>query len=109
MRTFYRIVQNNPPTPWDFTWNEARRRQPRRPLLPAQRRLWRGLSHFDTLEAARAAARQTPALGAFIAEVVLPDDVGVEVEQTGRAGHYTIWASPGRMLGSVRRVLPVEE
>jgi len=106
-RAFYRIIRDEQATHWDFMSNEARRRQPRRPLLPTQRRLWRGLSHFDSLEIARAAARQTPSIGSFIAEIVVPDDAEIEIEQTGRPGHYTIWASPGRMLGYVRRVFPV--
>jgi hypothetical protein len=108
VRTFYRIIRTDSATLWDFTSNEARRRQPRRPLRSAERRLWRGLSHFDTLAAANAAARQTPALGQYIAEVVLPDDTDIQVEQTGRAGHYTLWGSPGRLLGYVRRIEPVE-
>ena len=44
-----------------------------------------------------------------MAEIVVPDGAEVEIEQTGRAGHYTIWGSAGRMLGYVQRVLPVEE
>lgn len=108
VRILYRVVQTDPPTLWDFTSNEARRRRPRRPLDTVGRRLWRGLSHFDTLEAARAAARNTPALGHFVAEIAVPDDDSVEVERTGRAGHYTMWGSPGRLLGYVRRVVPVE-
>jgi hypothetical protein len=109
VRTFYRIVKTDPPTAWDFTSNEARHRQPRRPLNPEGQRLWRGLSHFDSLEAARAASLHTPALGSFIAEVTVPDDADVEIEQTGRAGHYTIWGSPGRMLAYAGRTVPVAE
>jgi hypothetical protein len=73
------------------------------------RRLWRGLSHFDSIDAARAAARHTPTLGAYIAEVEIPDDAELEIEQTGRASHYTIWGPPARLPGYVRRVVPVEE
>jgi hypothetical protein len=79
-------------------------------LRSAEQRLWRGLSHFDTLEAARAAARQTPALGPFIAEVVIPEDEDdIHVEQTGRAGHHTVWGSPARLLRYVERVVAVTE
>ncbi|MCC7369208.1 MAG: hypothetical protein IT306_12340 [Chloroflexi bacterium] len=109
MRRFYRIARDNPPTAWDFTSNEVKGRQPRRPLLPSQRRLWRGLSHFDTLDAARAAALNTPALGKYVVEVDIPDDADVEIEQTGRPGHFTIWASPVQLLRCLGRVVPVAE
>jgi hypothetical protein len=109
VRSFYRIVRTDPSTLWDFTSNEARRRRPRRPLDSEGRRLWRGLSHFDAIAAARGAARHTPVLGASMAEVEIPDGADLEVEQSGRAGHYTIWGSPARLLGYVRRVVRVEE
>jgi hypothetical protein len=109
VRSFYRIVRTDPSTLWDFTSNEARGRRPRRPRDSEGRRLWRGLSHFDSIDAARAAARHTLALGAYIAEVEIPDGADLEIEQTGRAGHYTISGSPARLLGYVRRVAPVEE
>ena len=109
VRSFYRIVRTDLPMLWDFTSNEARGRRPRRPLDSEGRRLWRGLSHFDSLDAARAAALHTPNLGAYIAEVEIPDDADLEIEQTGRAGHYTIWGSPARLLSSVRCVVPVAE
>jgi len=109
VRRFYRIVRGNQATLWDFSSNEARGRRPRRPLDTEGRRLWRGLSHFDTLAAAQAAARRTPELGQFIAEIAVPDDTDVDIEQTGRAGHYTLWGTPGRLLSYVRRVMPVAE
>jgi hypothetical protein len=107
--TFFRIVRGDRATLWDFTSNEARGRRPRRPLDAEGRRLWRGLSHFDSLSAARAAARHTPEIGRFIAEIIVPDDAEVEIKQTGRAGHYTLWGTPGRLLSCVQRIIPVEE
>ena len=109
VRIFFRVVRAREATLWDFASNEARGRRPRRPLDAEGRRLWRGLSHFDTLAAARAAASRTPELGEFIAEIAVPDDTDVEIEQTGRAGHYTLWGLPGRLLSYVRRVVPVAE
>ena len=110
MRVLYRIVRSNPPTAWDFTSNEAKGRVPRRPLRAHERRLWRGLSVFDTLDSARAAAQQTPTLGDFIAEIAIPsNDESILIEQTGRIGHYTVWGSPARVLRYVRQVVAVVE
>src|SRR6266540_3057332 len=93
-RVFYRVVRTDPPTLWDCTSNEERGRRPRRQLDAAGRRLWRGLSIFDTAEGARQAARTTPGLGSFIARLEIPPGALLEIERTGRAGHHTLWGRP---------------
>ena len=108
-RRFYRIVKTDPPTRADFLSHEARGIRPRRPLNPRDRDRWRGVSHFDTPELARATARAAPHLGAFIAELHIPQGAPIRIEQTGRAGHYDIWADPAFLLASVVSVAPVEE
>jgi hypothetical protein len=104
---FYRVVRTDPPSRLDFTSNEARGRQPRRPLDARGRRLWQGLSAFDTASGARHAARTTPALGSYVARVEIPPGAQVEVEQTGRFGHYTLWGQPADILRMVVAVEPV--
>lgn len=104
---FYRIVRADPPTRWDFASNEERGRQPRRPLDARGRRLWQGLSAFDSAAGARQAAGATPALGSYIARVEIASAAPVEVEHTGRAGHYTLWGRPAELLGMMVAVEPV--
>lgn len=61
---------------------------------------------FATAEQARIEARRRPRLGAFIAEVVLTEDI--RVESTGRRGHHTVWSDPATLVGSVVRAMAVE-
>ena len=55
-----------------------------------------------------AGRRATPALGQYIACLEVPDDANLEIEQTGRAGHYTLWGPPGALLALVVSVEPVD-
>ena len=106
-RVFFRIVRTNTPSPWDFTSNEARGMILRDPT-PETRRMWSGISVYDTLNRARRLAARRPELGRFIAAVRIPDDAPVVIERTGsRAGHHTIWGDPGRLLGWVVGIEPV--
>ena len=104
-RTFYRVVQTDPPTLRDFASHAALGR----PLIdPAYRRRWQGVSVFGTVHQARKKARQYPTLGRFIAELAIPDEAAVQSERTGSANHHTLWASPKVLLACVVAVTPVD-
>lgn len=52
--------------------------------------------------------REYPRLGAFVAEVDVPDE-DMELKRTGRQqGHYTVWGGAEALLTGVRNVLLVE-
>lgn len=65
------------------------------------RRLWRGLSVFDSAAGGRGAAHATSSLGRYIAQMEIRHDGAVEFEPTGRAGHYTVWGRPGDLVAMV--------
>ncbi len=83
----YRTVRHDPPEPGDFLSGEAEGKP--RPIEKYVR-FWRGFSTFDTLEIARVKARRNPAQGKFIAELVIPDDAGIQFEESFGPGHYTV-------------------
>jgi hypothetical protein len=75
---------------------------------PKGLRLWDGLSVYRTVEQARARAQQTPRLGGFIAELVIPPEDSVTFElDNGRNGHCTIWGSPSLLRSFVVSVVPL--
>ncbi len=56
---------------------------------------------------ARRKARAFPAIGAFIAEVEIPEDARVVIERTRGAGHYTVWGNPSELLAHVISVVRI--
>jgi hypothetical protein len=107
IRRLYRVVQSNPPTLDDFTSNEDRGRELTNPT-PERRRLWRGLSCYDSEERARKKATQVPLLGNFIATLEIPSNISVQSEQTtSSTGHHTIWGDPDFIASCVTKVVPV--
>lgn len=66
-----------------------------------------GISAFRQPKQARRHARRYD-LGAFIAEVAVPDEARIERTQRRTAGHFTIWHDPVSLLRSVVRITPVE-
>ena len=110
-RRFFRIVKNNPPSRRDFLSNQARRGEfPAR--LPSHLRRQRdGISVHDTAANARRQARESPWLGAFIAELRLPDPPPVQVrwERTIRNNedHHSLWGDPDELLRTLVAVVPV--
>lgn len=60
-------------------------------MTAQQAEQWRGISVFQTREAAERRARLSPRLGAYVAELSIPAESPARVEQTGRdAEHYTV-------------------
>jgi hypothetical protein len=107
----YRVVRADPPTVADFRSHEARGR-PVPPGAPEEsRRLWSGISVYDTEERARQTARDYPRLGAYIAELDIPEGGTVRAQRTTKSlGHYTLWGDAVAMLAcvvAVRRVAAV--
>ncbi len=97
-RTFYRIVQNNPPTREDFIPHPPRSM----PRNPEKARLFSGLSFYDDFEFALRTAKEHPRLGAYIAEVVVQDDGLIQYERTTQSeGHCTLWGNPTDFLRCV--------
>ena len=105
-RKFYRNVKSKPPTIEDFFSYKALG-------IPAPRdlqrlALWNGISVYATEAQARGLARRIPAVGGYIAEIELPDDLGLRIERTGPGrGHHTVWGEPGALLDRVVAVRPV--
>jgi hypothetical protein len=49
-----------------------------------------------------------PLLGAFIAEIAIPDDRSIRYERTTTSdGHYTVWGRPDDLLNLVTSVQAV--
>jgi hypothetical protein len=104
-RTFYRIVKSDPPTVEDFLSYKALGVPA--PRDPQRLALWDGISVYATEAQARSLVRHVPALGGYVAQLIVPDDLGLRIERTGPGrGHHTIWADPALLLttvGTVRR------
>ena len=101
---FFRVVSSSPPTPDDF---RARRPGGAEEGFAGERHIESGISVFATLRQARRNARSFPSHGAFIAELVIPDEAEVSFRRTGRQpGHHTVWASSNELLAWVTSVLP---
>jgi hypothetical protein len=81
----HRITRNNPPTVDDFK-SRAELGHPKPPGLPQRR--WDGVSMWDDVERIRRMALRTPRLGAFIAELNVPDRA--QREQEGPSGHFEV-------------------
>jgi hypothetical protein len=105
-RAFFRLLQTDSLTRQGFMSHEALGTPPRRPLSRREQDLWRGVSVHDSFEAACAKGTVSPWLGQYVAEIRIPHDVAVRIEQTGRdRSHYTIWADPDALLSWMVSVL----
>ena len=105
-RTFYRIIQSDQATEADFLPYGSRGGPI--PTDPQLRRMWSGISVYDTLDRARSQALKRPGLGAYIAELEVQWGRSVRAERTGhRRGYHTLWGEPSVLLACVRRIVPV--
>ena len=107
-RLFHVVTSENPPAA-DFRSLLAQGQHPRYGRdNPETYRRAAGVSCYETADQARDLARRVPDLGAFIAELFIPDDgCAIEVTRTGRGGHYTVWASPAYFVSCVVSVVPL--
>ena len=107
-RRYFRIVQFDPPTLFDFLSNEAQGRRPRYPLDADAQRLWEGVSVYESWSRARRKAGVSPWLGSFIAELHIPDHAPVHAERTTTSrGHWTLWADAEVLMACVVSVIPI--
>lgn len=108
-RTFFRIVQRDPPTPDDFMSNESKG-IPLRGLEVREVQIHRGISAFERQQDAQDAQRRYPKLGRFLAEFeVADDDPEIQFRLTsGRNSHYTVWGEPAVFVRRTRRVIPCD-
>lgn len=98
---YYRIVRNAIPAADDF----RTAREEGLPLLDNRYlREWdEGISVYDNFEYALKRARDNRTnLGRFVATLVVPEDGSIEVRQTMRPPHHTIYASGQRALALVQ-------
>lgn len=109
-RTFYRIIAGSSATRRDFLSNRALSRVLRR-STPETLRTYDGVSVFETLAQARAAAIRFPMLGTSMAELVIPEGATIRIERTfaKQPGHHTIWGNPDEMLGYVGRIVAISD
>jgi hypothetical protein len=108
MARFYRVVRNSPPTLRDFSSNEALGKQPRNPTPDLLRR-WGAISVLGTMALAQRYARLFPRLGSYVAEIDLPDELILRLEEDQEtAGHYELWAAPQDCLARVTHVERVD-
>lgn len=109
-RRLFRIVNENPPGDTDFKTYAEMGQRPFRDD-PALLRLMNGLSVMDTLEAARSKGKGKPWKSrGYIAELLLPDDPKVTIEQTTKnVHHFTVWGDEEIIRDSIVSVVPIEE
>ena len=104
----YRVVYTTPPTIADFRSHEARGRPVPPGASEGSRRLWSGISVYDTEDRARQTALDYPRLGTFIAEIDIPDEGSIHVERTTNSlGHYTLWGEAATIMARVVAVRPI--
>lgn len=105
--TFYRIVGTNPPRIYDFMSPMARGR-PKKSRSSRAIRLWDGLSVYRTPAEAAAQISRSPLLGAFVAELHIPNDGSERYElDNGPHGHRTLWGEVASLLAAVVSVTDV--
>lgn len=105
---FFRIIPGERLDRVDFESNEALGQEPRRPLSGEVAFLWAGLSVFESLETARAQRSRGRWIGDFVAELFVPREVQLRARRTTKTeGHWTIWAEPDLLLGSVVAIIDV--
>ena len=106
-------MRTNPPVRRDFLSNYERQGEPRPGLPDEHRQLWDGIWVHETEAQSRRQAREYPRLGAYIAELRIPDQTAMPIRWRRtiprNPGHYTLWCDPEELLAFVVNVVPVEE
>ena len=107
-RTFYRFVATDPPTSRDFSSN-FQLGKPRRSSAGETEDEWRGISVFDSPEAARAMLLRVPRFSLrLLARFELPDASSVQIKKTFGPGHYTLWGDPHILRDAVVSVVRID-
>jgi len=99
----WRTVRANPPTEADFLSQKARGRSRRG--APVDQ--WEGVSTFDNLAVAAAAARRWKQ-GTHLARLVLEPASPVRWARTRGEAHYTLSGTPAELLACVVEVVPLD-
>ncbi len=112
-RTFYRIVESDPPTERDFL-SYAALGKPLRKQRPSATEIaaWQAVSTYVTEEVARGRAQANAALGLplgdFIARLDIPDDAPITIGRINpKTGHCDLTGEPAALLGAVVSVVRV--
>jgi hypothetical protein len=106
----YRILQTATPTAWDFTSHAERGTRPRTRLSELAEIEWRGVSTYDTIDAASEAARRYR-LGTFLAVLDVAEDGSIGIAQSlafEKRRHFTLWAQAEKLHSMVVATTPVQ-
>lgn len=108
-RSFFRIVESDPPTLMDFVSHRVKKGEPTLGLPAELLRLWDGLSVYDSKDYALRRAKRLRRLGRFVAEVRIAEAGPVRYEKTTKDRHYyTLWGDAEEIRQRVTRVVAVE-
>jgi len=99
----YRIVHTADATWEDFVSDEAKGKRKRGPQ-ELDIRLYRGISMYSSRRTAHEMQERIPALGAWLAELLLPSFRYVEVHKSLGPNHYSVVGLPRVLAGMVHRV-----
>jgi hypothetical protein len=70
-------------------------------------RLWDAISVYREREQAASLLARSPRLGAFLAELHIPEDGSIRIDlDNGGDGHCTLWGEPRDLLVLVVSVTP---
>ena len=84
--------------------------KPIRPRSPeaTYRAIWQAVSMFETLEAAKSVACRVPALGGWVARLVLDAEHSCSLAVWGSRHHVSVWGDPCQMSSAVADIFVVE-
>jgi hypothetical protein len=108
-RTFYRCIEAVPVAERQFWSNDALGEELRPPLTPERRRIWQGVSVYDSLKRAMHRAPKLRPPRRWIAVVRVPLRGPMTYAKTLRdPAHFTLWGEPQALLNCVVPVVEVE-
>jgi hypothetical protein len=65
-----------------------------------------GLSMYEQSSQAEGTARLYPAIGQYVARLLVTAGHGINLASTGQVGHWTVWGGPDQLVGAVADVYP---
>ena len=100
----FRIVRSddrrNPAFRGSFMSNFATGRPPRSAAIQM------GLSMYEQSTQAEGTARLYPAIGQYVARLLVAAGQGFNLASTGQVGHWTVWGRPDQLVDAVVDVYP---